>query len=54
MIPKLNELAAWFVAPSLAALWAFLEVVAYTWPFWSWAVIVWLMIRIGKKIDRRL
>lgn len=33
--------------------WAAFEAIAYTWPVWSWGVIVWLMIRIGRKIDRR-
>jgi hypothetical protein len=53
MLPKLSELAQAFAVPfALFAIGAF-EVLAYTWPIWSWGVIVWLLIRIGKKLDRR-
>lgn len=27
------------------------EALAYLWPFWSWGVLVWMMIRLGRKID---
>lgn len=41
----------WLLSPVLIFLWAGVEMLAYTFPFWSWliiAVILWKFYRLAK------
>lgn len=47
MIPE--NLWEWMFAPVLIFLWTAFDMVAYTFPFWSWLVIVFYVRKIARK-----